>query len=60
MSDMTATWYKLKDESWGVKVRFQGAPGMTVHVVNSKGEQKAVTLSERAAKFDDAELWRIG
>lgn len=59
MSDTTASWYKLKDDSWGVKIRFNGTPGIAVHVTNSKGEQKVVTLAERAAKFDDAELWRI-
>ena len=59
MEDTSARWYKLKDDSWGVKIRFTGTPGIVVHVTNSKGEQKAVTLAERAAKFDDAELWSI-
>jgi hypothetical protein len=59
MEDTSARWYKLKDESWGVKIRFTGTPGIVVHVTNSKGEQKAVTLAQRAAKFDDAELWSI-
>lgn len=59
MEDTSARWYKLKDETWGVKIRFTGTAGIVVHVTNAKGEQKAVTLAERAAKFDDAELWRI-
>lgn len=53
------SWYKLKDDSWGVKVRFEGQVGDTVVVTNSKGDSKTVVLAERAAKFDDAELWRI-
>lgn len=56
---MSATWYKLKDETWGIKIRHEGQPGDTVDVTNSKGETKTVTLARRAAKFDDAELWAI-
>jgi hypothetical protein len=56
---MSATWYKLKDETWGIKIRHEGQPGDTVEVTNSKGETKTVTLARRAAKFDDAELWAI-
>ena len=54
-----AQWYKLKDETWGVKVRHQGMVGETVEVTNSKGEVKQAVLRERAAKFEDAELWSI-
>lgn len=53
------SWYKLKDDSWGIKVRFEGTIGERVYVTNSKGDTKQVILAERAAKFDDAELWRI-
>jgi hypothetical protein len=55
----TGTWYKLKDDSWGVKVRFEGVRGDRIAITNSKGETKYQTLGERAAKFDDAELWRV-
>lgn len=56
---MSATWYKLKDETWGIKTRFEGEPGEEVAVTNKSGEQKTVWLVKRAAKFDDAELWSI-
>ena len=55
----TATWYKLKDESWGVKVRHDGQEGEQVTVVNKKGEEKTVFLGKRVAKFDDAQLWSV-
>jgi hypothetical protein len=56
---MTATWYKLKSGSWGVKIRHDGQPGEAITVVNKKGEEKTVWLVSRAAKFDDAQLWEI-
>lgn len=56
---MVGTWYKLKDETWGVKVRFAGQRGDQVNITNSKGEVKPATLGERVAKFDDAELWSV-
>jgi hypothetical protein len=56
---MTATWYKLKDGKWGVKVRHDAQPGEQVEVTNKKGETKVVWLEERAAKFDDAQLWSV-
>ena len=56
---MSATWYKLKDETWGVKVRHDGQPGEQVEVTNKKGETKTVYLVGCAAKFDDAQLWSI-
>ena len=55
----TATWYRLKDESWGVKVRHDGQEGEQVTVVNKKGEEKTVFLAKRVAKFDDAQLWSV-
>jgi len=55
----TATWYKLKDESWGVKVRHEGQAGEQITVVNKKGEEKTVFLGKRVAKFDDAQLWSV-
>ncbi len=54
-----ATWYKLKDESWGVKVRHQGQPGEQVEITNKKGESKTAYLNKCIAKFDDAQLWSI-
>lgn len=56
---MTATWYKLKSGSWGVKIRHDGQPGQSVTVTNKKGEEKTVWLTARAAKFDDAQLWEV-
>jgi hypothetical protein len=56
---MSATWYKLRDETWGVKLRHQGEAGELVEVTNKKGETKTVYLGKRVAKFDDAELWSV-
>ena len=57
---MTTMWYKLKDDSWGIKIKDgTGTAGSQIDVVNSKGETKTVTLNARTAKFDDAELWSI-
>jgi hypothetical protein len=56
---MSATWYKLKDGTWGVKIRHDGQPGQQVEVTSKKGETKTVFLASRAAKFDDAQLWVI-
>jgi len=57
-------WYKLKakdgrDETWGCKVFHEGKHGEQIEVVNSKGETKLITLGNRVAKFEDAELWTI-
>jgi len=56
---MEATWYKLKDGTWGVKIRHNGEPNQQVSVTNKKGETKTVWLVSRAAKFDDAQLWNV-
>ena len=56
---MDATWYKLKDGTWGVKIRHDGQPGEEVTVTNKKGDSKQVFLDARVAKFDDAQLWSI-
>lgn len=56
---MDATWYKLKDGTWGVKIRHDGQPGEEVTVTNKKGDSKHVFLNARVAKFDDAQLWSI-
>ena len=56
---MEATWYKLKDGAWGVKIRHDGQPGEEVTVTNKKGDSKQVFLNARVAKFDDAQLWSI-
>jgi hypothetical protein len=56
---MDATWYKLKDGTWGVKIRHDGQPGEEVTVTNKKGDSKQVFLNARVAKFDDAQLWSI-
>ena len=56
---MSATWYKLKDGTWGVKIRHNGEPNQQVSVTNKKGETKTVWLVARTAKFDDAQLWSV-
>ena len=56
---MDATWYKLKDGTWGVKIRHDGQPGEEVTVTNKQGKSKQVFLNARVAKFDDAQLWSI-
>ena len=56
---MEATWYKLKDGTWGVKIRHNGEPNQKVSVTNKKGETKTVWLVNRTAKFDDAQLWAV-
>lgn len=57
---MTASFYKLKDETWGVRIKdFEGEANMEVEVVTKAGEPKNVILGKRVAKFDDAELWSI-
>lgn len=54
-----ATWYKLKNGTWGVKIRHDGHEHQKVTVTNKKGEEKTVWLVKRAAKFDDAQLWEV-
>lgn len=56
---MEASWYKLKDGTWGVKIRHNGEANQQVSVTNKKGETKTVWLAARAAKFDDAQLWSV-
>jgi hypothetical protein len=56
---MEATWYKLKDGTWGVKIRHDGQPGEAVTVTSKQGKSKQVFLNARVAKFDDAQLWSI-
>ena len=56
---MSATWYKLKDESWGVKIRHDGQEGEEIQATSKKGDVKTVWLVKRAAKFDDAQLWSV-
>jgi uncharacterized protein YwqG len=57
---MTTMWYKLRDDTWGIKIKDgTGTAGTQVEVVNSKGKASTVTLNVRTAKFDDAELWSI-
>ena len=57
---MSATWYKLKDGSWGIKIRHDGQPGEEIEITNKKRETKTVYLGKRVAKFDDAQLWSVG
>lgn len=57
---MAATWYKLKDDSWGVRIKdAQGETNQQVEVVSKSGEAKIAILGKRVAKFDDAELWSV-
>ena len=57
---MTASFYKLKDDTWGVRIKdYAGEPDMEVEVTTKAGETKTVILAKRVAKFDDAELWSL-
>jgi len=57
---MTASFYKLKDETWGVRIKdFAGEANMEVEVITKAGDSKTVILGNRVAKFDDAELWSL-
>lgn len=57
---MSASFYKLKDDSWGVRIKeFAGEPNMEVEVTTKAGDTKTVILGKRVAKFDDAELWSL-
>ena len=57
---MTASFYKLKDDTWGVRIKdFAGEPDMEIEVITKAGEPKNVILGKRVAKFDDAELWSL-
>ncbi len=56
---MSASWYKLKSGDWGVKIKHDGQPNEAIEVVNAKGETKTVFLSQKVAKFDDAQLWSV-
>lgn len=57
---MTASFYKLKDETWGVRIKdYAGEPNMEVEVTTKAGDTKTVILGTRVAKFDDAELWSL-
>ncbi len=57
---MSASFYKLKDETWGVRIKdAQGEPNMAVEVTTKAGVTKTIILNKRVAKFDDAELWSI-
>lgn len=53
------TWYKLKDGTWGVKIRHDGAEGEEIQVTSKKGDIRVAWLVKRAAKFDDAQLWAV-
>lgn len=57
---MSASFYKLKDETWGVRIKdATGEPNMAVEVTTKAGDTKTVILGKRVAKFDDAELWSL-
>ena len=57
---MTASFYKLKDDTWGVRIKdFEGEANMEVEVITKAGDSKNVILGSRVAKFDDAELWSL-
>jgi hypothetical protein len=56
---MDGQWYKLKSGNWGVKIRFEGETGAEITVTTKDGKESQVVLGQRAAKFDDAELWEV-
>jgi len=57
---MEYIWYKLKDDTWGVKIKNgTGVAGQEIKVTNKAGKESTVVLAVQKAKFDDAELWAI-
>jgi hypothetical protein len=43
---MSASFYKLKDDSWGVRIKeFAGEPNMEVEVTTKAGDTKTVILA---------------
>lgn len=57
MTDNLNTWYKLKDGTWGAKLRSQANEGDCVMLTNKKGEETQVWLVKKIAQFPDASLW---
>lgn len=59
---LTSSFYKLRDESWGIKIReFETEPvkGEVVKVVKRSGETSYVFVDRVVARFDDAILCAI-
>lgn len=57
MTDNLNTWYKLKDGTWGAKLRVVASEGECVMLTNKKGEETPVWLVKKIAQFPDASLW---
>jgi hypothetical protein len=49
MSDTLNTWYKLKDGTWGAKLRVAATEGDSVMLTNKKGEETQVWLVKKIA-----------
>jgi hypothetical protein len=57
MTNNPNTWYKLKDGTWGAKLRHAANEGDSVMLTNKKGEETQVWLVKKIAQFPDASLW---
>lgn len=53
------TWYKLKDGTWGAKLRHNAVVGDKVVLTTKTGKQSEVWLTRKIAEFPDASLWSI-
>ena len=59
MSNDTNSWYKLKDGTWGAKLRHAATEGEKVVLTTKDGKQSEVWLTRKIAQFPDASLWSI-
>jgi hypothetical protein len=59
MSNETNTWYKLKDGTWGAKLRHAATEGDKVVLTTKDGKQSEVWLTRKIAQFPDASLWSV-
>jgi hypothetical protein len=56
MSNETNSWYKLKDGTWGAKLRHAATEGEQVVLTTKDGKQSDVWLVRKIAQFPDASL----
>jgi uncharacterized protein YaeQ len=59
MSNETNSWYKLKDGTWGAKLRHAATEGEQVVLTTKDGKQSDVWLVRKIAQFPDASLWSV-
>jgi len=59
MSNETNSWYKLKDGTWGAKLRHVANEGERVILTTKDGKESEVWLQRKIAQFPDASLWSV-